>query len=327
MVLNGSSSRWVNVTSGVPQGSVLGPLLFILYVNDITDGLQSTLEMFADDSKLYRIIQTPEDVNILQEDLNFISNWSRLWLLKFNTLKCTVIHLGRGNHNTYTLYDQASGAHSQLELTTEQRDLGVWITPDMGSSLHCHKIASNANQVLGRLKRSFKNRSAPSFTLLYKTLVRPHLEYCAPIWSPHLAKDIDVLEKVQRRATKLIPSISTLSYEGRLQELDLHSLFCRRQRGDLIEVFKILNSYYQIDPKDIFTLQQDSVTRGHPMKLFKQRICRSIGQHFFNFRIIQQWNDLSDEVVLAKTVSSFKHSLDQYWRETGHGHCQRPLAY
>ena len=183
----------------------------------------------------------------------------------------------------------------------------------------CH-LASYYRQV-GHLT------SAPSFTLLYKTLVRPHLEYCAPIWSPHLAKDIDVLEKVQRRATKLIPSISTLSYEGRLQELDLHSLFCRRQRGDLIEVFKILNSYYQIDPKDIFTLQQDSVTRGHPMKLFKQRICRSIGQHFFNFRIIQQWNDLSDEVVLAKTISSFKHSLDQYWRETGHGHCQRPLAY
>ena len=92
-------------------------------------------------------------------------------------------------------------------------------------------------------------------------------------------------------------------------------------------MFKILNSYYQIDPKDIFTLQQDSVTRGHQMKLFKQRISRSIGQHFFNFRIIQQWNDLPDEVILAKTISSFKHSLDQYWRETGHGHCQRPLAY
>ena len=107
MVLNGSNSRWVNVTSGVPHGSVLGPLLFILYVNDITDGLQSTPEIFADDSKLYRIIQTPQDVKILQEDLNFISNWSRLWLLKFNTLKCTVIHLGRGNHYTYTLYDQA----------------------------------------------------------------------------------------------------------------------------------------------------------------------------------------------------------------------------
>ena len=105
----------MNATSGVPQGSVLGPLLFILYANDVTDGLKSTLEMFADDSKLYRIIETPRDVEILQEDLNFISNWSKLWLLEFNTLKCTVIHFGRGNHNTYTLYDQALGAQQFQE--------------------------------------------------------------------------------------------------------------------------------------------------------------------------------------------------------------------
>ena len=187
--------------------------------------------------------------------------------------------------------------------------------------LHCHKIASNANQC------NFKNRSPSTFTSLYKTLVRPHLEYCAPIWSPHLAKDIDALEKVQRRATTLITSISTLTYEARLEELDLYSLFCRRQRGDLIEVFKILNSHYRIDPNDLFTLQLDSVTRGHQMKLFKPRMSRSIGQHFFSFRVIQQWNDLPHEVVLAKTVSSFKQLLDRHWAETGHGNCQRPLAY
>jgi len=190
------------------------------------------------------------------------------------------MHLGRGDNNTYTLHDQASAAHRQLESTTEKRDLGIWITPDMGSSLHCHKIASNTNQVLGRLKHSFKKRSPTLFKLLYKMLVRPHLEYCAPIWSPHLAKDINVLEKLQRRATKLIPFLSTLCYEARLQELDLYSLFCWGQRGDLIEVFKILNSYHQIDQKDLFTLHQDSVTRSHHMKLFKRRISRSNGQHF-----------------------------------------------
>jgi len=160
----GSCPRWVNFTSGVPQGSVLGPLLFTLYVNDITDSLKSTLEMFADDSELYRIIKTPKDVEILQEDHHFISKWFSVWLLKFNILNCTVLHLSRGDNNTYTLYDQATGAHRQLESITEQRDLGIWITPDMGSSLHCHKIASNANQVLGRLKRSFKNRSPILFT-------------------------------------------------------------------------------------------------------------------------------------------------------------------
>jgi len=136
-----------------------------------------------------------------------------------------------------------------------------------------------------------------------------------------------VLEKVLRRATKLITSISTLTYEAKLEELDLYSLFCRRQRGDLIEVYKTLNSFYRIDPKDIFTLQLDSATRGHQMKLFKPRMSRRIGQHFFSFRVIQQLNDLPQEVVLAKTISSFKYLLDEYWKETGDGHCQRPLAY
>jgi len=112
---------------------------------------------------------------------------------------------------------QVSGTRSQLEYTTEQKDLGIWIIPNMCSSSHCHKIANTSNQLLERIKHSFMHRSASSFTMfmLYKTLamVRPHLEYCAPIWNPHFAEDIDVLEKVQRTATKLIPSITTLSYE------------------------------------------------------------------------------------------------------------------
>ena len=182
----------------------------------------------------------------------------------------------------------------------------------MSTSLHCHKIASNANQVLGRLKRSFKSRQPSTFTMLYKS---SHLEYCALIWSPHLAKDIDILEKVQRRATKLITSISTLTYEARLEKLQLYSLYCRRQRGDLIEAFKILNSYYRIDSNDIFTLQHDSNTRGHEMKLFKPRIISSIGQHFFSFRIIQQWNSLPQEVVMANIIlQTFPRSiLDRNW--------------
>jgi len=186
-----------------------------------------------------------------------------------------VIHLGRGDHNAYT---QVSGAQSQLVLTTEQRDLHVWVTPDMNTSLHCHKIASNTYQVLGRLKRSFKSRQPSTFTMLYKSLVRPHLEYWAIIWSP---KDIEILDRVQRRATKLITSISTLNYEARLEKLQLYSFYCRRQRGDLIEAFKILNSYYHIDSNDIFTLQHDTNTRGHEIKLFKPKIMNSNGQHFF----------------------------------------------
>ena len=270
----------------MPQGSVLGPLLFILYVNDITDGVQSTLEMFADDSKLYRVIQNQHDTEILQRDLDFISNWSKLWLLNFNTNKCTcsVMHLGRNDKPTYTLFDQITKTNTPLQPTVEQRDLGarVWTTPAMNFSSHCHKIANKANQILGILKRNFKYISTSSFMILYKTFVLPYLEYCAPIWNPHMhfAKDIDVLEKVQRRATKLIPSISTQPYETRLAKLNLHSLYCRRQRGDQIEVYKILNGHYLINPQDAFAISSKTITRGHTMKLFKQRAITTTRLYF-----------------------------------------------
>ena len=163
----------------------------------------------------------------------------------------------------------------------------------MNFSSHCHKIANKANQILGRLKRNFKYISTSSFMILYKTFVLPHLEYCTPIWNPHFAKDIYVLEKVQRRATKLIPSISTQPYETRLAKLNLHSLYCRRQKGDLIEVHKILNGHYLINPQDVFAISSETITRGHTMKLFKQRAITTTRLYFFSFRVINQWNNLA----------------------------------
>ena len=327
VILNGSSSQWTEVTSGVPQGSVLGPLLFILYVNDITDGVQSSLEMFADDSKLYRIIQNPCDTDTLQHDLNYISNWSKLWLLNFNTTKCSVMHLGRNDRATYTLFNLATNSNTLLQPTTEQKDLGVWTTPSMNFSVHCQKAGSKANQALGMIKRNFKYMSNSSLMILYKTFVRPHLEYCAPIWNPHYCKDIDTLEKVQRRATKLVPSISTLSYEFRLNQLQLHSLYCRRQRSDLIEVYKIMNNQYLTNPDNIFTRAPGSTTRGHTLKLFKPRVNTTVRQHFFNSRVITYWNNLPQDVISAKSTSAFKFKLDNYWNKLRYGHNQRPMAY
>ena len=132
----------------------------------------------------------------------------------------------------------------------------------MNFTMHCHKAASKANQALGMIKRNFKYVSKDSLMILYKTFVRPHLEYCAPIWNPRYCNDIDILERVQRRATKLIPSISTFSYEARLNHLQLHSLYCRRQRSDLIEAYKIISNLYQLNPDKIFTKLSGSSTRG-----------------------------------------------------------------
>ena len=214
------------------------------------------------------------------------------------------MHLGRNDKPTYTLFDQITKTNTPLQHTVE---LGVWTTPAMNFSLHCHKIANKANQIL---KRNFKYISISSFMIPYKTFVLPHLEYCALIWNPHFAKvidvlDIDVLEKVQRRATKLIPSISTQPYEARLAKLNLHLLYCRRQRGDLIEVYKILNRHYLTNPQDVFAISSKSITRGHSMKLFKQRAVTTTRLYFFSFRVINHWNKLPQEIISATSQSAF----------------------
>ena len=153
--------------------------------------------MLADDSKLYRIISiwNPCDTETLQQDLNYISNWSKFYLLNFNTTKCSVMHLGRNDKATYTLFNLATNSNTLLQPTLEQKDVGVWITPSMTFIMHCHKSASKANQALGMIRCNFKCISQSSLMILYKTFVRPHLEYCAPIWNSRYCKDIDTLER------------------------------------------------------------------------------------------------------------------------------------
>ena len=156
--------------------------------------------------------------------------------------------------------------------------------------------------------------------------VRPHLEYCILVWSPYLAKDIDLLEKVQRCATKLLPSLFDLPYEIRLERLGLYSLYCRRQRGDLIETYKRLNGYYDINPTSSFTSSNTDTTRGHHRKLFKFRSRLLVRHNFFTNRVVNLWNSLPADVISAPTVALFKKNLDDLWRTTRYGHSQRPAA-
>ena len=157
--------------------------------------------------------------------------------------------------------------------------------------------------------------------------VRPHLEYCAQTWSPYLLRDIDILEKVQRRATKCLHGLAHLPYESRLEKLDLYSLYCRRQRGDMIETYKILNRYYDIEPSTFFTLNTSSSTRGHLLKLFKKQSRLLVRQNLFSSRIVNfgtPW--LPEFVVSAPTVTTFKQRLDNFWKQSGYRHSQRPAA-
>ena len=264
--VDGEQSEWVEVTSGVPQGSVLGPILFLIYINDIDNGIISKLNKFADDSKLCKSIKGKADVSVLENDLALLDKWSNLWQMKFNVEKCSVMHLGKSNaQNKYSL------GNNVLKSSEKERDLGVMIDKSMKFSEQVSSAVGKANATLGMIKRSITCRKKNIVTKLYKALVRPKLEYCVQVWRPYLLKDIDKIERVQHRATKIIEECRGLCYEERLRVTGLMTLEDRRIRGDMIEVFKILKGVNKNDSGSWFQLVNNNRTRGHSLKIAKKR--------------------------------------------------------
>jgi hypothetical protein len=308
--VDGDISEWVDVTSGVPQGSVLGPVLFLIYINDLDQGIASKIGKFADDSKLSKTIKDQKGIEELQSDLAKLEKWSNMWQMKFNIDKCSVIHLGKGNpKNQYTL------GNSILKHSERERDLGVIIDKTMKFSEQVNSAVGKANSVLGMIKRNITCKNKNVITKLYKSLVRPILEYCVQVWRPHLRKDIDKMERVQHRATRMMEECKGLCYEDRLKVTGLMSLEDRRTRGDMIEVFKIIKGINKSDMSNWFQLANSDRTRGHKFKLVKRGSKRDIRKNFFSQRVVNDWNRLPEEVVEADTVNSFKNRYDKYKKQ------------
>ena len=239
-------SEYAHVLSGIPQGSILGPILFTIFINDITDNLESICRIFADDTK---VINSVNKSDVLQNDINKLINWTKVWDLHFNISKCKIMHVGRNNINKDYNMTDFNGVNNVISDCTEEKDLGVIFDHRLSFDSHIQAVVNKANKVLGIMKRTFTHMDSDIFLRLYKTMVRPHLEYANVIWSPHLIRLSQDLERVQRRATRLVPDCSDLSYDQRLRFLKLYSLKYRRYRGDLIQMFKILNRIDDVDPE------------------------------------------------------------------------------
>ena len=322
-MVDGMESDWEDVGSGVPQGTVLGGTLFILFVNDIDEGLGSFSRKFADDTKCARIVETVEDAEALQQDIDLMVEWARKWEMQFNVGKCKVLHVGRRNREfTYTM----DGV--PLVAVKEEKDLGVWIQSDLKPGSQCERAAKAANATLGLITRSFHYRTKSVLVPLYKVFVRPKLEYAVSVWNPWLQKDEDVLEKIQKRLVRMLSDVRAETYEERLRLAGLTTLRERRLRGDMIETFKTMRGFNHVEREDWFNIQVDEEHRptrtntlivdGEMVRkrevMVREQAALEVRRNFFTVRVEKTWNLLPEEIKAQKTVNGFKNHYDK-WRK------------
>lgn len=318
---NGELSEFKPVLSGVPQGSILGPVLFTIYVNDIPSELDTLISLYADDTKIYSAITSESSIDSLKLDLRKLENWANLMQMKFHPAKCKVMHLGKNNPRVTYQMKTSNGNYHTLEETELEKDLGVQVDSKLKFSQHVQTKVNKANKVLGCLKHTFKYMNKDIFLMLYKSLVRPHLEYASCIWSPQLKRDQDAIERVQRRATKLVPELKNLSYPHRLQQLGLPTLMHRRRRADMLETYRIMNNQHSINThchcstcpnKQMLQLSTNTHTRGHKYKL-QTHLATGARKQFFATRVTADWNNLNESTVTAENVNTFKSRLEKDW--------------
>ncbi|KAK4825908.1 LOW QUALITY PROTEIN: hypothetical protein QYF61_003403 [Mycteria americana] len=280
-------SRWRSVTSGVPQGSVLGPVLFNIFINDTDSGIECTLSKFADDTKLSGVVDTPEGWNAIQRDLDKLEKWACVNIMRFNKAKCKVLHLRWSNPQyQYRLRDE--GRAALLRRT--------W-----GSQ--------KANCTLGCIKRSVASRSREVILPLYSALTPPGVQHAVlepSAQERHGAVGVDPEEGHEDDQKD-----QHLSYEDRLRELGLFSLEKTKLQGDLIGAFQYLKGTYEEDGVKLFSRTCCDRTRGNGFKLKEGRFRLDIRKKFFMMRVVKLWNRLPRELVEAPSLETFKHIEDE----------------
>ncbi|KFQ68323.1 hypothetical protein N335_06841, partial [Phaethon lepturus] len=238
-------------------------------------------------------------------DLDKLKEWASVNLMSFNKAKGTVLHLGQGNPQyQYRLGDEG------IESSPAEKDLGVLVDEKLDMRWQCALTAQKANHILGCIQRTVASRSRVGILPLWSSLVRPHLESCLQLWSPQHRKDMDLLERVQRRPTKLIRGLEHLSCEDRLRQLGLFFLKKRRFRGHLIAAFQYLKGSYMKDGDRLFSRACCNTTRSNGFKLKESRFRLDRRKKFFTIRVVKHWHRFPREVVDVPSLATLKVRLD-----------------
>ena len=320
VAVDGAHSQRRRVVSGVPQGSVLGPVLFLIYVNHVPSQIIAKFKIFADDLKIYLGInaRTPKDilmsVSSCQRDINILCGVAESWGLSMNVDKCVLMRYQRGYIDWGQLapYDSYFLGDQPIRCVDSHMDLGVRV--DVGLRFHGHIrcIAGKAGGLVSSILKSTLCRSAVFMMSIYKAHIRPLLEFSSAVWNTGYVGDVKLLERVQRRWTRAVDGLGGMSYADRLSVLDLYSVKGRLLRADLMKVWKMFNGLSAVSPGEIFQMAEQRGLRGHPLKLAHRFAELDARKRFFSFRVVPHWNSLPAEVVLLTSVEAFKAALHRH---------------
>ena len=313
VVVDGSCSQFEHVRSGVPQGSVLGPCLFLTYINDLPANIRSKTRLFADDTALDKTIEAISDTVILQEDLVQLEDWERQWDMEFHALKCNAMTCTRSKEPItadYILHGQV------LERVESTGYLGVTIQKDGQWSEHIDSVALKGNRLLGFLRRNLRIGSKTIKEQAYKMLVRPSLEYACTVWDPHTDVDCYKIERIQRRAARWVLNRhrNTSSVGDMLDTLQWPTLADRRRRARLIMLYKTLDNSVAMSFGTDLQSNLERPRRGASKLPNDRQQVRHFSKHDYRTmaflpRTIRDWNSLDQESVAAPSLDAFSSRL------------------